>query len=236
MALSAGFFALRCATSHEIPFLFQSGEAPWIMPPSRVSADLHQWGHESVPVVSFRRALRVDTPGAEVTLRLRALRGFAVTMNGEPLPDGSDDGARWRDERRLDLTPHLRTGWNDLRIDVANAHGPALLSLRIEGLAEPVVSDASWGVSRDGRSLGSAALADDTRRNPAALAVETPARALMERRDALLAFFMLGLLGFLAGRRVASERALTALPTVALAAACVVWLVLFCDKLVRMPI
>jgi hypothetical protein len=219
VALSAGFFALRCATSHEIPFLFQSGEAPWIMPPSRVSADLHQWGRESVPVVSFRRALRVDTPGAEVALHLRALRGFAVSVNGEPLPDGRDDGARWRDERRLGLGPHLRAGWNDLRIDVANAHGPALLSLRIEGLAEPVVSDASWGVSRDGRPLGSAVLADDTRRNPAALAVET-----------------LGLLGFLAGRRIASERALTALPTVALAAACVVWLVLFCDKLVRMPI
>jgi len=236
VALSAGFFAFRCATSHEIPFVFQRADAPWIMPPSRVAADLHQWGRESVPIVSFRRALRVDAPGADVSLRLRALRGFAVSLNGEPLPDGRDDGARWRDERRLDLTPHLRTGWNDLRIDVANAHGPALLSLRIEGLAEPVVSDASWGVSQDGRPLGPAAVADDTRRNPAALAVETPARALMERSDSLLAFFMLGVFGFLGGRRIASERALTALPTLALAAACVVWLVLFWDKLVRIPI
>jgi hypothetical protein len=236
VALSAGFFALRCATSQEIPFLSQTAEAPWIMPPSRVSAELHQWGHASVPVFSFRRALRVDEPGAEVVLRLRALRGFAVSVNGAPLPGGRDDGARWRDERRIDLTPHLRAGWNDLRIDVANAHGPALLSLRIEGLAEPVVSDASWEVSRDGRLLGSAELADDTRRNPAALAVETPARALSQHRDALLAFFTLGLLGFLAGRRLASERALTALPSIALAAACAVWLVLFFDKLVRIPI
>jgi hypothetical protein len=206
------------------------------MPPSRVSAELEQWGRESVPVVSFRRALRVDDPGAEVTLRLRALRGFEVRVNGELLPGGRDDGARWREERRLDLTPQLRPGWNDVRIDVANAHGPALLSLRIEGLADPVVSDESWTVARDGRFLGSAVPADDTRRNPAALAVETPARAFWERRDALLAFFMLGVIGFLAGRRIAGERALSALPAVALAAACALWLVLFCDKLVRMPI
>jgi len=236
VALSAGFFALRCSTSHEIPFVVQNDAAPWIMPPSRVAADLQQWGRARVPVTGFHRGLRVDAPGAEVTLRLRTFRGFAVTVNGEPLAGGRDDGSRWRDERLLDLTPRLRTGWNDLRIDVANAHGPALLSLRIDGLAEPVVSDASWEVSQDGRPVGAAVVADDTRRNPTALAVETPARALVERRDALLAFFMLGLLGFLGGRRVASARALTVLPAIALAAVCAAWLVLFCDKLVRIPI
>jgi hypothetical protein len=236
VVLSAGFFALRCSTSHEIPFVFQGDDAPWIMPPSRVAADLQQWGRETVPVTSFHRAFRVESPGGEVTLRLRAYRGFAVHLNGEPLPDGSDDGARWRDERRIDLTPSLREEWNDVRIDIANRHGPALLSLRIDGLAAPVVSDESWRVSLDGRPLGTAIAADDTRRNPAALAVETPIRALVGLRDSLLAFFMLGLLGFLGGRRIAGERALNALPAIALAAACAAWIVLFCDKFVRIPI
>jgi hypothetical protein len=236
LALSAGFFVLRCTTSHEIAFVSHRAATPWIMPPFRVAADLRQWGHERVPVTSFRRGLHVGAPGTAVTLRVRAMRGFAVLLNGEPLPGGVDDGARWRDERRIDLTPGLRAGWNDVRIDVANAHGPALVSLRIEGLAEPVVSDATWEVSHDGRILGPAVLADDTRRNPAALAVETPLRALLERGDTLLALFMLGLLGFLAGRRVSSERALTALPAIVLAAACVAWIVLFFDKLVHIPI
>jgi hypothetical protein len=99
-----------------------------------------------------------------------------------------------------------------------------------------VVSDFSWEVSQDGRLLGSAIPADDTRRNPAALAAPTPVRAVVDSRDSLMAFFVLGLAGFLAARRVASARALFALPTLALAAAGGAWLVLFCDKLVRIPI
>jgi len=235
LALSGGFFALRCATSNEIPFIFRSPDAPWIMAPSSVSAQLRQWGHEAVPVTSFRRLVQSDGSEAAVVLRLRAFRGFDVWLNGAALPGGRDDGARWREERRLPLTP-LRPGWNEIRIDVANAHGPALVSLRIEGLAEPVVSDASWTVSSDGQRLGAAVAAEDTRRNPAALAVATPLEAFREQRDSLLAFFMLGLLGFLAARRFAGERVLAALPGVALAAAGVGWLVLFAGTLLRIPV
>jgi hypothetical protein len=236
LALSAGFFALRCSISHEIPFVFQNSSAPWVMPPSQVAADLHQWGRERAPLASFRRPIRVDSPGGRVTLRLRALRGFAVHVNGEPVAGGRDDGAHWRDARSVDLTPALRAGWNDVRIDVANAHGPALLSLRIDGLAEPVVSDASWSVAQDGRPLGPAILADDTRRNSATLAVETPLAALVEQRDPLLAFFVLGIAGFLLGRRWLRARAQAALPAVALLAACAAWLVIFFDTFVRMPV
>jgi hypothetical protein len=171
-----------------------------------------------------------------VVLRLRAFRGHAVTLNGAPLPGGSDAGADWRSERSFDLTRWLRPGINELRIDIANAHGPGLLALRIEGLAEPVISDSSWDVWHDGRLLGAAIPADDTRRNPIAVAVATPAEALVERRDALLGAFTLGVAAFLVARRTGARRRLALLPGIALGAAGVAWLVLFLHKLRELPI
>ena len=53
LVLSAGFFALRCSTGADIPFVFSGGDAPWIMPPDPVSAQLHQWGRVRVPVATW---------------------------------------------------------------------------------------------------------------------------------------------------------------------------------------
>jgi hypothetical protein len=237
LALSAGFFVLRCGTSQEIPFISQRGDARWIMPPVPVSAALEQWGRATPPVTSYLRVLEVAEPPGEVRLSLRAYRGYAVSLNGEPVPGGSDDGERWRHERSIDLPSGLlRPGANEIRIDIANAHGPALLALRIDGLAEPVVSDSSWGVVREGKLLGAAILADDTRRNPAARAVETPFEALSARRDILLAAFVAGALVFLASRRFAGESLRSALPFAALLAACAVWGWMFLGTFVRIPL
>jgi hypothetical protein len=236
VVLSTGFFGLRCAISQDVAFVTQSDRAPWIMPPAPVSAELRQWGGESVPLVSFLHELEVGPSGSPVTLTLRALGSYEVRVNGDPLAGGRDDGSDWRRERPLDLGAALRPGRNQLRIDIANAHGPALLSLRVDGLAEPVRSDGSWLVFQDGRLLGSAISADDTRRNPGSLAVETPARALRDQADGLLACFMLGLLGFLAARRFASPRLVAALPALVLAASGVAWLLWFARKLVQIPI
>ncbi len=236
VALSVGFFVLRCASSSEIPYFSQRGDPRWVMPPLPVSAELHQWGRATVPVTSFRRGLPVSTVPDSVVLRLRAYRGFAVILNGETLPDGRDDGATWRRERTLELAPRLRPGWNEIRIDVANAHGPALIALRITGLAEPVASDGSWEVWQDGRRLGAAMIADDTRRNPAARAVETPFEALTGLRDALLGLFVLGAVAFLVARRFAGGPSLVALPLAAFATACVAWLATLAGKFVRIPL
>ncbi|MBW2400829.1 MAG: hypothetical protein JRG80_16400 [Deltaproteobacteria bacterium] len=236
MALSVGFFALRCATSSEIPYLSQRGPTRWIMSPLPVSAELQQWGRASAPVTSFRRGLPVPTVPESAVLALRAYRGFVVVLNGEALPDGRDDGATWRRKSTLELAPLLQPGWNEIRIDVANAHGPALIALRITGLAEPVASDGSWEVWRDGRRLGAAMIADDTRRNPAARAVETPFEALTGLRNVLLGLFVAAVVTFLGVRRFAGGTAPVALPFAAFAAACVAWLAALAGKFVRIPL
>jgi hypothetical protein len=231
-----GFFALRCGTSSEIPFLSQRVEPHWIMPPLPVSAELRQWGRASAPVTSFRRGLHVSVVPDSAVLTLRAYRGYLVMLNGEALPEGRDDGATWRSERRLELAPQLRPGWNEIRIDVANVHGPALIALRITGLAEPVSSDGSWEVFQDGDRLGAAMMADDTRRNPAARAVETPLEALVRLRNVLLGLFVAGAVAFLAVRRTAGGPAPAVLPLAAFATACVAWLLLVAGKFVQIPL
>jgi hypothetical protein len=236
VAISMGFFALRCGTSSEIPYLSQRVEPHWIMPPLPVSAELRQWGRASAPVTSFRRGLHVSVAPDSAVLALRAYRGYVVMLNDEALPQGRDDGATWRSERRLELAPRLRPGWNEIRIDVANAHGPALIALRITGLAEPVSSDGSWEVFQDGDRLGAAMMADDTRRNPAARAVETPLEALVGLRNVLLGCFVAGAVAFLAVRRTVGGMAPAVLPLAAFATACGAWLLLVAGKFVQIPL
>ena len=169
--LSLGAFALRGAFAPDVPFIIQRERAPWIMAGAPVSATLEQWGSDAVPVVSFSRRIVAPKRAAAVALHLRALRRFTVYLNGEPVPGGESTGPRWRAETRLDLGPHLRPGPNDLRIDVANAHGPALLSARIEGLADLVTTGPAWRAAREGAPAAPAVRADDTRVNPTSHAV-----------------------------------------------------------------
>ncbi len=230
MALPLAAVAARCALSPEIPFVAPGPRSPWMMAPRPVSAALEQWGRERVPVTSFVRS--VERVGSEpLRLRVRALRGFALFVNGAEV--ARDDGARWRQAREIDATPWLRPGANEIRIDVAHARGPALLELRAEG-APGLESGPDWRVRIDGEPIGAAIAADDTRRNPAALAVETPIEAVRRLAGALGGLFALGALGWLAARRAGAGRA-AALPAATLALAAAGWAHLFAVKAARIP-
>jgi hypothetical protein len=227
---------LRCFVSPAIPFISHSREAPWVMAPRRVSAKLQQWGITQVPVDTFKGSFQVGVPDGPVTLRLRALKRFGVSVNGVAVTDALSDGARWRRETRVDVTGLLRVGQNEIQVEVQNESGPALLSLRLDGLAEPVVADSSWRVEADGRDLGFAARADDTRLNPAAFAAPTPIEGFVEQADTLLLLFTIGVLGFAFVPRLLSGRASGLPPALVLAPAGLAWLGLFAGKLTRLPL
>jgi hypothetical protein len=227
---------LRCSVSPAIPFISQSREAPWVMAPRRVSAKLEQWGITQVPVDTFKGSVQVGALDGPVILRLRALRRFRVSVNGVAVSDALSDGARWREETQADVTRLLRVGQNEIQVEVQNQSGPALLSLRLEGLAEPVLADSGWRVEAEGRDLGFAATADDTRLNPATFAVPTPAESLIERGDTLLLLFMIGVLGFALAPRLLGGRGAGLSPALALAGAALAWLGLFAGKLISLPL
>jgi hypothetical protein len=224
--LPLGFLFLRCTASPDISFVRQSSQAPWITAARPVSALLQQWGRTEIPVDRFERGFRGGAAAGPVVVSLRALRGFRLFVNGE-LVGESEPGADWRRESRIDITSQIRAGENALRVDVENATGPPLLSLRTEGLDPPVLTDATWEVVSDGIRLGPAQLADDTRVGPERFGVPKPARVFAERRDTVLLLFTLGVLGFFAWQRLAKTAAARWLPGLGLGMLGLIWLALF---------
>ncbi len=226
--------ALRCS-SDELPFLRQSDAAPWIMAPSPVSSELEQWGRAEIPVVRFSRRFSAASAAEGAQLRVRALGDVRVVLNGELLAELPRAGRRGRASGVVALDRPLRPDVNELRVEVENVAGPALLSLRSQGLEPALVTGREWAVETEERRFAAAVLADDTRINPRALAVETPAEALYERRDPLLTLFVMGMALFLLGERWLGERGprLCALAAPWLASA--VWLQLFVAKFSRIP-
>jgi hypothetical protein len=230
VALPLGALAVHCARSPEIPFVAPGPRAPWVMAPRPVSAALEQWGRVEVPVTSFER--RFERSGdAPLRLRVRALRGFTLFMNATEV--ARDDGADWRTPREVDATPWLRPGANEIRIEVARAAGPALVEVRSEG-APGLETGPEWHVRIDGEPLGAAIPADDTRRNPNALAVETPLEGARRAAGVLAGLFALGAGGWLLANRAGAGR-LAALPGAALAVAAGGWALLFAAKAARIP-
>jgi hypothetical protein len=238
---------LRCGLDPEVPFVTQRGGAAWIMAPTPVSAQLQQWGEVLAPVESFERRFTVPEPvPARVTLRIQSLGRARVQLNGAELPEAHPDAekppeapgdtARGRRTRALDVAPWLRPGENELRVEVANAHGPALLRVESEGLPQPVASGPTWQVRERGRLHANALVADDTRPNPLAFAVETPGEAVAARADALLLLFLLGALGLPLWRRWPGGRAaLSPLARAAPLLASAGWLYVYFAKAARIP-
>ena len=231
LVLAPAALFLRCAADPEVPFLFRDANAPWITPAVRVSADLQQWGREEIPLARFASRFPWRASGAAVELRLRALRSFDVELNGSPVAAG--DGSSWTRETRVDLSPWLRPGENELVVAVRNARGPPLLSVRMSGLdAEQLPAD--WTVELDGVPAR-VAIADDTRINPESLAVESPLEALASRRDAAILLFLAGGCGFLMIRRFGIPAEAPA-PLLLLGLSGAVWLALFATKIARIPL
>jgi hypothetical protein len=236
VALSCAAALGHCALSDAVPFLVPDSGPPWWMAPRPVSAELEQWGRAETPVTRFSREIELPALPGSAAVALRALGRFTLRVNGEVPPGGVGDGTRWRVLRHIELAPWLRAGTNEIAVEVENRHGPGLLSLSLSGLPGNPTAPDDWQVALDGQPLGRAVPADDTRRNPAALAVETPAEGLRRRAGALLGLFALGSAGFALGRRWLGPRGLALLPGAALGAACLAWSWLFAARIVRIPL
>jgi hypothetical protein len=236
LALPIAFIVLRCASSNDIAFIVQASRAPWIAAPEPVAGTLRQWGREDFPVSVFRRRFEIQQVPAFAPLRVRALRAFRVLVNEVPVPGAASDGSRWRETRELDLAPFLVPGANELEVEIENPIGPSLLSLRLDGIEPPLVSDRDWRVSVDGGAPRSAELADDTQRSPGALAVGTPGEALRQRWVAVALLCIAGAAVSLASRRFVTPGLVERLPAASLVFGLAAWAALFARKLVRLPL
>ncbi len=122
--LPLGFLALRCSFSSEISFIRQTSEAPWLIAPRPVNAILRQWGDAEIPVDTFKGRFDLPASNGPVHGTLRAMRRFKLWVNGNALSPGMSEETAWRIETRVDLTPWLRPGRNEIWVEVANPSGP----------------------------------------------------------------------------------------------------------------
>ncbi|HQK95991.1 MAG TPA: glycoside hydrolase family 20 zincin-like fold domain-containing protein [Armatimonadota bacterium] len=99
----------------------------------------------------FRRTFELDDVPAKVELAITADDTFDATINGKPAAQGTS----WEQLYHVDIAPLLRRGTNVLAVCAKSTlPGPGALVVRITGLAEPLVSDARFRVTRDAPAEG----------------------------------------------------------------------------------
>ena len=181
----------RCSVSEAVPWVVPSASAPWIMAPAPVSADLEQWGRSEVEPTRFTTHLRATGVAPGARLQLRSLGDARVLLDGVEIGRLERVGARGRAHASVPI--RLAAGRElQLEVEVRNAYGPGLLALTSEGVTPPITTGSNWYAALGEAPLAPALVADDTRRNPRALAVETPREALAENAPMLLVLCVLG--------------------------------------------
>jgi hypothetical protein len=211
--------------------VIQDDRAPWIMVDGPVTARLQQWGRVDAPVTRFFASFEAADARPRARLFLRAFGDARVFINDVMVPEPTRETGSWKRFRELEVTELVRRGLNAIRVEVANRHGPALLSLRLEGVGAPFATGPHWlGALEDGAMLRTLP-ATDARRYPDSYASEQPFESLVSS-PVVLGFLLLApVLAFLAppAQRDALAR-WPALPRAALLVAILAWVALFLAK------
>jgi len=232
---AAAAFAWHCATSPEVTWIEQSGDAAWITDPRPVDLMVQQFGREEVPVATFARRFELDAPPVRAELRVRAARAYRVRVNGTLAWASPDPDPRWRAERAQDVAPLLRAGDNEVAIDVWNPRGPPLLQARLVLPDRVIPTGVDWTAAAESGAPAPAVLPDDTRAPASAATGPRPARALAEHAGPLAGLLALALLAWvLLGERIGALSAW--LPRLALLLVHGIWLALFAFKFSRIPL
>lgn len=219
----AGVVAFQVLRSPDVPFLL-ADDAPWIVAQTPLQTNGMELDAAQPPRSLFERRFLGAGRSDRVTLHVRALRQFELSLNGQLVPATSDP-TRWKDVAVVDVTSRIVPGENVLVARVTNPEGNPALQLRIEGLAEPIVTDTRWPSAWEGDPVAFATLAEDSVRHPESALLPAPLASLRAKALPLALFAAVGALLFVVLQRL--PRAAPWAPTVALALVTAFWLLLF---------
>jgi len=211
--------------------ILQDERAPWIMVDAPIKARLQQWGRVEAPVTRFLASFEATEPGPRARLVLRSFGEARVFLNDVLVSESDRETSNWKRFREFEVVHLVRRGLNAIRVEVANRHGPALLSLRIEGVGALFATGPRWiGALEDG-AMHRTLLATDARRYPDSYASERPFEALALIAIPLALLLLATALAFLAppAQRDALAR-WPGLPRAALIVAILAWVALFLAK------
>ncbi len=185
--------------SSAISWVHQGG-TPWISAPVVPQSRSIGRPKGEVPATTFARTFRVEGPGTELLLRVRALRSFELQVNDRVLASrGWGDAAApesWKRAVEVQAGPALRPGENTIRVRVRNPIGPPLLQVAAEATWAPTTRGggySDWSVDGEGGS-GLAVVADDTQPAPQVFATPRLGELLAAHSTMLLGIFALGCL------------------------------------------
>ncbi|MBM3988812.1 MAG: hypothetical protein FJ294_12745 [Planctomycetes bacterium] len=136
------------------PWLSERAGSAWITFPSAPTAALRR----VAPVTtSFRREFELASVSERAELEVRARETASVRLNGVAL--ALEGAGTWKDARRADASAHVRTGRNELEVDVTCERGAPCLWARLECGDDSFGCDESWSASCAGSSERAARLA-----------------------------------------------------------------------------
>jgi Tfp pilus assembly protein PilF len=145
IVVAAGVKALLgVARDPAFPLFSTSGTAQWIRYPTPPSLQPHTavW-----LCAKFRREFPLHELPQRAILKIKAFKKFRAAINGQLL---LLDNEAHRDGPRLDVTPYLVPGDNEIAVDVYHDRGPPSLWLSLDLDGEKIETDHSWQVSLAG--------------------------------------------------------------------------------------
>lgn len=225
--LLAASLAWASRVSPAISFVRQDEAAPWIASPEPVSMGAVAAPFARLPAVEFSKRFRSAAAVTPLRVRVEALRGFELELNGRAIAARAWNAGSWRRAQEIEIADGVVVGENVLRVRVRNPSGPPLLRLVAEGAGLRFATDPSWSTRREGAAELPARRADDRVR--AAAAIPTPRRfeGLLAKRDALVFAFAGAALLSLALRTRAGGGVRARLPGLVFVAIAVFWIHVF---------
>jgi len=221
--------------SPEIRCLTIDSRAPWIMYPTEVVINALAANTHRPSLAAFRREFDGPTRPGKVTVTFRAMRSARVWVNGRPAMSSFSSGARWKNPRTIDISQLVHPGRNWIVVQVKSVLGPPLLSLRIEGLGQPLATGESWDTILNAAPPRKAMIADDTRPHPDNLTARDSLSNAGDYAPILLLAFVFSCAAFALRARL--PRAIARNPALAaLVGIAVVWLVIFITRTASLPL
>jgi hypothetical protein len=233
--LCAASLAWAAGVSPAVSFVRPGGDALWIASPEPASTGVVAAPFDALPAREFVRRFSLPASAAPLRVRVEALRGFELLLNGRLVARRAWDAGSWRRVEALEIRDGLAAGPNELRVRVRNPSGPPLLRLSADAPGVRLATDRSWGVVDAGGVELPARRADDRLRAPGALGTPGLLDGLRAKRGVLGLAFVAGVLLSLALRAPAGGVLRARLPLCVTVCAALFWLFVFAFRATRLP-
>jgi len=129
-----------------VNLLLNEGGAEWVRFPEPFSRAIHISEDNKT---SFKQYFEVSVVPEKAVLNFRTMKKAELFLDGRPIFRTPDAPVGWKETFHVDLSPLLKTGRHELRIDVTNGNGPPALLAYSEPLN--IFTNGGWLASKDAR-------------------------------------------------------------------------------------